>query len=393
MSKLQSYPSDNENEIEELDLPNVNNRFQQRLLQAQQIANEKEIEKELTEFKNQQVPLKNKDLTKEYQSLKKELKKIEQEIDHMNLDLSHWKEKRRKQASLMNLTPNVRAEMVTLEDNDRVTKQDLDSIFDYFFELALTPLPTNAVDMDIPKFVDNYKEMKEDALKSKESRQQSNFTHIKFTEMETWYDEDVIDFDLATRHSRLVGRAYETSFKITYDITPNLDIVNLDFEVDLDLSLDAKDVLQGIKIDGNLLMLFRLLKHFGRLKYDMHKTFDLLESQYQSTEILVTREGDNSLMFTGPIYDDPKLTLSWKYETTSNYHNEDMDINICEQVIPVVELNAEAPWKSEKLYNLLSQVPEKFKKLLSEQGVIIATQIMIGGILIEPMLKRSEGIV
>lgn len=49
--------------------------------------------------------------------------------------------------------------------------------------------------------------------------------------------------------------------------------------------------------------------------------------------------------------------------------------------------------KSEKLYNLLSQVPEKFKKLLSEQGVIIATQIMVSGILIEPIRKRSEDIV
>ncbi|CAO3641092.1 unnamed protein product [Cunninghamella echinulata] len=291
----------------------------------------------------------------------------------------------------MNLTPNERAEMVAKQDNERMTKNDVDTLFDYFFELALTPLPNNSMDnTDIPAFMNNYKEMKEETLNSSTIQQQANFTHIKFTEMETWYDEDVIEYDLATRHSRLVGKAYDSPFKITYDIAPTLDIVNLDFELDPDLSLDATDILQRIKMDCNLLMLFRLIKHYGRLKYDMQHTFDFLISYYISTEIHVTREGENALLFSGPIFDDPKLTLTWKYETFTNYKKEDVDVNICEQVIPLVQLTMDAPWKSEKLHNLITQVPERFRKLASEQGVIIATQIIVGAILIEPLRKRGQ---
>ncbi|KAI8088957.1 uncharacterized protein BX664DRAFT_124424 [Halteromyces radiatus] len=243
---------DDDDDVVFRDFRNINNRFQQRLLEAQHAATEKQIEDQLDLMEKDLGP---QDIQRECHTIQSKIDKVEAEVDALKQQLSNWQAKRKEQASLTNMTPEERANKIEQQrqrhESIVIDQADLDSIFDYLSEIGQSY--SNAAGLKPHRAArTNNNEMTMQALQSPDVLEQVDFTHIEFTTVENkFYEdqsiEDVTDsgnlVDRSYRDCTLEGKSYNSSFKVTFRIDALLDVNRLDFDLDMDLHVDAGPIL------------------------------------------------------------------------------------------------------------------------------------------------------
>ncbi|CAO3588834.1 unnamed protein product [Absidia cylindrospora] len=361
--------------------------------------------------------------------------KEEQEVAVLKDEWQDWQEKRQREAQITLLTPAERAQRVEQEaaaeattGSDggsrhartwhhplQLTPTDLDSIFDYLFEIGQAPPASNVADMGGEETTDMFGGlMEQSGIKEKLAQHpdilaQQRFTQLEFTKTETRLVEDDTDHHKGDqdqeddqengggssgntyRYCSLVGTVFQQPFSVSFHVNvASLALCHLSCEVPMELFVNSGQLISRIQYEANLLMLFRLLQHYGKLESTKGRTFDFLQSHYQDTDVIVTQNEDdpNCLRFDTK-WDDIQLALTWTYKSPQEIPYDQVDVNICEQLLPHVQLVTEATeWRSIEFDTMMNQIPPKFEALAKTHGVLTATQMIVGVLLQEPHAIR-----
>ncbi|KAL0098219.1 hypothetical protein J3Q64DRAFT_1093368 [Phycomyces blakesleeanus] len=148
------------------DFRTSNARFQQRLLEAQQVATEEQIQDDIAHFYSKTWPENANPLEAEKAELKIQLRRINDKNDILEKELEQQKARRIKEASLSKMTPEERAKAVEEEIEEPI---DEDVVFEYMLYIGGAPLPTNPGDMSGSDFVSPHAELREKALQDPEN--------------------------------------------------------------------------------------------------------------------------------------------------------------------------------------------------------------------------------
>ncbi|CDH60504.1 predicted protein [Lichtheimia corymbifera JMRC:FSU:9682] len=363
---------ENNSEDFSFDARTTSQQFQQRLLAAQQSSTERQIKESIESRnadpqENNQVPLEE-----QRRTLSQQVKELEKEVAKLRYDLKIQRQRREKEASVVKMTPEQRAQLLDEQEEQVDDSMDLDVIFDYLIRIASAPLPSNAADISASDFIQSHAELRERAMQDPEVRSQIDFAHIEFTK--TSNKIEYSDGSAGTvRHCELCGSAYSQQFTVTFTIREDqLCIENLKIEVDVETQFELCTLLTRIEEECNLLGFFRLLVHYGRLVDDRRKLFQHLHELYSSA-ISVEDIGSNTLKFYSA--QDHEVRLIWDINTLSM----DVSINICEQVIPNIRMEAYTTGSPER-EELYTRIPGNFARLVSMKGTVAAARIMLDAV-------------
>ncbi|KAI8073946.1 hypothetical protein BC940DRAFT_77401 [Gongronella butleri] len=305
-----------------------NDRFQQKFQQAQHDANERQVEQDLDRLDSHEKPLSEKEWRLQEAHLHRKLVTVEKNIKHLQQQLTAWKEKRQTEASLAQLTPAERAAAAAASQSsgkpaqDGLTTADVNSIFTYLFEVGEMPLHPNAAGLNEHTAVYARDDMKQQAFMNPQVLEQQEFSNITFTEVQETFDRAPAVHSAAqssrntntstsasqnepdnrpSRHCLLRGRCHQCNFRISFVVDPTLKVEQLDFELDIDIQLDARSLLKEIKKSNNLLALFRLIRHYGRLEKDKFDVFAYIKKLYVDSSIKVTQRDAYELEFSSDL--------------------------------------------------------------------------------------------
>ncbi|KAJ8656616.1 hypothetical protein O0I10_007693 [Lichtheimia ornata] len=352
------------------DARTTSQQFQQRLLAAQQSSTERQIKESIESRnvdpqENNQVPLEE-----QRRLLSDQVKALEKEVAKLRYDLKIQRQRREKEASVVKMTPEQRAQLQ--DDEEQVDDpMDLDVIFDYLIRIASAPLPSNAADISTSDFIQSHAELRERAMQDPEVRSQIDFAHIEFTKASNKIE--YADGPGTVRHCELCGSSYGQQFTVTFTIRQDqLCIENLKVEVGMETQFELCTLLKRIEEECNLLGFFRLLIHYGRLIDDRRTLFQRLHELYSSA-ITVEDIGSNTLKFYRE--QDHEIRLIWDI----NILSMDVSINICEQVIPNIRMEAYTTGSPER-EELYTRIPANFARLVSMKGTFAATRIMLDAV-------------
>ncbi|KAI8329327.1 hypothetical protein BC941DRAFT_457352 [Chlamydoabsidia padenii] len=375
----------------------ANERFQQSLLQAKHDSIEQQAEAELSkkyqkqeqqkgnqqeyEDQDQDTVMKQEpdDLTEEIERVKQQIKIAQGQVDDLKNELGEWQHRRNNEAALSRLTTEERATMD--QTPPELTPADLDSIFDYLLEMGQMPLHENAAGLDQRDFPESTPSMKIKAMEHPDVVAQRNFSNMTFTKLENTY----MDTGKAVyRQCHLEGFAYDIPFTMIFDVNATLEITSLDFDVGVNLQVDANILLSRIKQECNLMALFKLILHYGRLEDAKKKCFDHLKQHYEGTQVNTHWDDESPTMTFSTRGNQMQVKLAWLYDEMDTSQYSTLDVNICDYFMPSAQFTIVTDSPSTKLSLVIDKVPEKFKTLSDQIGVVQATKVMVGSILQEP---------
>ncbi|KAI9029848.1 hypothetical protein CLU79DRAFT_732856 [Phycomyces nitens] len=357
------------------DFRTSNARFQQRLLEAQQVATEEQIRDDIAQFYLNTWPENANPLEAEKHELKLQLKRMNEKVETLEKELEQQKARRIKESSLSKMTPEERAKAV---EEDAEEPVDEDVVFEYMLHIGGAPLPTNPGDMSGSDFVSPHAELREKALQNPEVQKQTEFTHLQFKETNNVLIHNP-DGSGDIRQCRLKGTTYDQWFSVSFDVyEPDLVVDNFSFDLAIETQVNIGSVLQQVKDEGDVLSFFRLLVHYGELENERTKFFDKLKEKMSNGPITLEELGVDQLKFIGPRDDDPELIFSWKLLTKESNRN-DLGVNVCELVVPDIslEMDPSKAWEDNDKIDILKDMPLHFSQLVEANGVLIATEVML----------------
>ncbi|KAI9496058.1 hypothetical protein BDB00DRAFT_811529 [Zychaea mexicana] len=325
--------SDTDSEEFPFDYRTTNDRFQEKLREAQESAVNRQIEGDLEQNQNNNDPL-------EVQSrvLRLQVNAAEKQVQKLRQQLEARKKRREHEAAIMKLTPEERADAMEVDheniDND-IT--DMKAIFDYLLHIGSAPLPKNAADLSGSSFVQPHAEIREQAINNPEMDLQAKFGQMVILKA----NNTIVNAadDSAIRRCELSGNAYDQEFSVTFEVLESkLSIQKLDFTTSIDLDVDAGPLLHSIREERNLLAFFRLLRHYAKLEHERKTTFEKLLAVYANRSVSVEQVELDQLKFTSTNENNPLvLVLQWR-----NYLQEidrpGVPVNICDVLKPDVQM-------------------------------------------------------
>ncbi|KAL0095078.1 hypothetical protein F4703DRAFT_1822090 [Phycomyces blakesleeanus] len=357
------------------DFRTSNARFQQRLLEAQQVATEEQIQDDIAHFYSKTWPENANPLEAEKAELKIQLRRINDKNDILEKELEQQKARRIKEASLSKMTPEERAKAVEEEIEEPI---DEDVVFEYMLYIGGAPLPTNPGDMSGSDFVSPHAELREKALQDPEVQKQGEFTHLHFKETNNYLISNP-DGSGEIRQCKLKGTTYDQWFNVSFDVyEPDLVVDNFSFDLAIETQVNIGSILQQIKDEGDVLSFFRLLVHYGELENERSKFFDKLKERITNGPITLEELGVDQLKFLGPRDDDPELIFSWKLLAKESNRN-DLGVNVCELVVPDIslEMDPSKAWEEKDRIDILKDMPLHFARLVETNGMMVATEVML----------------
>ncbi|KAF7722239.1 hypothetical protein EC973_003520 [Apophysomyces ossiformis] len=329
-----------------------NARFQRKLLEAQQSAEERQIEDDLDLLDVRELPDSEEQLEEEREALLAEVQEVEQEVASLRQQLAHRKARRLREATISNMTPEERAKAVEeeeqMQEEDDVDNLDViletgikKNISDYLLYVGGVPLPKNAADMSGSDMITPHAELRAKVKNDPEVQRQSEFTHIQFTQTENRLVRDDVHTG-ETRECELTGTCYELPFHLAFEVTgPNYTVSNLTFELSIVMQLETAPVLQQIKDECDLLAFFRLLVHYARLVDQRKSVFEELKDWAERNHLQVEAIADDRLRFEKEDDAGPSLILSWTTMAQPS-EKEDVGVNICERVLPDIQIQLDS---------------------------------------------------
>ncbi|KAI7864915.1 hypothetical protein BDF14DRAFT_1883915 [Spinellus fusiger] len=364
-----------------LDYHTANARFQQKLLQAQQLANKEQIEHDLAQESFAESTTEEHLVSEKYR-LEEQLKTMRLAVQQLEQDLVLEKEKRTYQTLLSKMTPEQRAQALEEEEKEEEEEEEsLKVLFDYLLHVGSTPLPKNAADMSGSHFISPHAELREKALSDSQVQAQSDFTHLHLNTTHTTL-RMTPDGTGEIRHCELKGTVYEQWFTVSYDVYgPPPTIKHLEFDLDIHTQTCLGHALQQMKEECHLLGFFRLLIHYARLDHERQQLFDSVMALMKDSPVTVKVLAANELCFHGPRQDDPELVLTWR-TVLKDAQQQDIKIAICEQLDLDIRLDLHPSkeckcWSHNDPQDCLSDMPHHYTQLVASNGPFIATHVMV----------------
>ncbi|KAI8137915.1 hypothetical protein BJV82DRAFT_633113 [Fennellomyces sp. T-0311] len=278
------------------DYRTTNDRFQEKLRQAQELEADRQILNDL----ERTVDFSSEDLLHlqtQHDALVHQVQEAEEQVQRLRTKLAERRKRREYEAGIMKLTPEERADAMQVEYNDDDVV-DKNVLFEYLIRIGSAPLPANAADMSGSNFVRPHAELRQKAMEDPEVLKQSQFGHIHFAKADNRTEESL---DGTVRYCDLEGKAYEQAFSVSFQVREaKLAIHDLTFKVSLDFEMDVGPLLEQIKTESNLLAFFRLLVHYGKLDHLRSTTFASLKTIYASRDVPVEQTSYDTLMFRSP---------------------------------------------------------------------------------------------
>ncbi|KAI7858671.1 hypothetical protein BDC45DRAFT_531845 [Circinella umbellata] len=376
--------SDNGSEEFPFDYRTTNDRFQEKLREAQESAINRQIERDIGQNQDE-IDL---SLEAEYGTLQLKVKAAEKEVEKLREKLEQRKKRREYEAGLSKMTPEERADAMQLEHqgfNEDDDINDMEVIFDYLIHIGSAPLPTNAADLSGGNFVQPHSEIREKVLNNPKVLEQIDYSHIRLTRtnneiIKSINNEDNDNNTDTVRRCELTGTVYDQAFTVYFEILESkLSIQTLSFTVSEDMLVDTNPLLESIKQECNLVGFFRLLIHYAKLDIERKSTFQRLKDLYDSQSISVEQVELNQLKFKHSNDDlmdrSLEVVLTWRNEMefTDRISNS---TNLCELVKPEVSIQI-----NDVKNNEIKNLSENFRQLLNAKGVYMATQLIVSGVL------------
>ncbi|KAI8388758.1 uncharacterized protein BYT42DRAFT_245711 [Radiomyces spectabilis] len=370
------------------DYRTINERFQQRLLEAQKTANEKEIEADLNLAGSPDLPDAVDPLETERQILEAQVARAEKDVEELKKQVADRKARRLREAALLKMTPEERARVV--EEQEKAAEEgmpidddvdDMDVVFEYLLHIGETPLPRNAANMSRTDLMSSHAEFRTRAMQDPEVEKQGEFAHLRFTEAKNRLTPNP-NGQGEIRSCELIGETYQQSFKICFDVyEPNFVVDNLVFDLSIEMQLDCGSILQEIVDESDLLAFFRLLVHYARLDDERKKVFNQLKEKLADTRITLLPMAEDRLKFQSNRNDEPELYLLWKTKVIESEH-ADLDANICERVLPDIRMEADTSekWSLVDEKGVMDHLPTHFTQTMKLKGVFLATLIMVDAV-------------
>ncbi|KAG2225702.1 hypothetical protein INT45_012174 [Circinella minor] len=366
--------SDNGSEEFPFDYRTTNDRFQEKLREAQESAINRQIERDIGQNQDE-IDL---SLEAEYGTLELKVKAAEKEVEKLREKLEQRKKRREYEAGLSKMTPEERADAMELEHqvyNEDDDINDMEVIFDYLIHIGSAPLPTNAADLSGGNFVQPHSEIREKVLNNPKVLEQIDYSHIKLTRTNNEIIKSINNDD-----NDNTGTVYDQAFTVYFEVLESkLLIQTLSFTVSVDMQVDTNPLLELIKRECDLLGFFRLLIHYAKLDYERKSTFQRLKDFYDSQSISVEQVELDQLKFKH-VNDDLmdkslEVVLTWRngMELTDKISNI---TNLCELVKPEVSIQMNGIENNE-----INNLSEIFRQLLNAKGVYMATQLTVSGVL------------
>ncbi|CAO3609346.1 unnamed protein product [Mucor hiemalis] len=372
-----SNPFDEDSDGLEFDNRTTRDSFNERLLRAREDSeHELEPHLELNDFSNCDD---TNALEEQIKLLEKRVMHMEKQADHLEEKLTKRREKRVKEASLTNLSPEARAEFVTQQEKEMKEGESagLDVIFEYLLLLGSTPADdTN--DLSSTDFLKPHAGIRKKAMDDPRVKSQELRSKLHFIEANNVLESNPDD-EGDIRHCELKGTSYHENFTLTFDVLePSMIMNNLMYDVDIEMNVAIGDVLDRVKEDCDLLGFFRILTHYSVLGNERRVVFDKLKNRYNGTEISVEVLSESRLKFEGNQDCEAYFILEWKTKTVNTGRNR-LDANATDHVQPDISLEAvRSRSVNERDTEFhLGRINEKFLDMLKIQGVYAATETII----------------
>ncbi|KAI9243809.1 hypothetical protein BDA99DRAFT_314827 [Phascolomyces articulosus] len=364
--------SDAESDEFPFDYRTTNDRFQEKLREAQENATHRQIERDIEQNQDQV----DNSLEAEYSLLEIKVKAAEKEVADLKEKLEERKKRRGYEAGISKMTPEERADAMQMDyppfDDDI---NDMQVIFDYLIYIGSAPLPTNAADLSGSSFVQPHSELREKAMHNPEVLEQIDYAQIKFTKTNNKIIKSSDEDKDTVRQCELAGMAYDQDFSIAFKVHESrLLIQELAYTVSMDMEIDTGPLLQRIKEECNLIAFFRLLIHYAKLDRGRKETFEKLKNKYASQTVLIEQVSFDQLKFKSSTDDPMEIALIWR--TQLEYDEKaGLTLNLYELVLPEIRIEVTGIEADDEI----NQLPEAFQQLLKMKGVYLAAQLIING--------------
>ncbi|KAI8970858.1 hypothetical protein BDB01DRAFT_855156 [Pilobolus umbonatus] len=286
-------------------------QFQERLLEAQQLSRNEELEEQLNlndlSFNNDPEDLKNK-----LEALKKQVARMEDQVVKYEEQLIKRREKRKLETSLTNMTPEERANYMENEVDEKELPH-MDVIFEYLL-LVGTATSSNANDLSNTDLLKPSAAIREKAMHDENVLKQTQYSKIRFTEAHNLLEPNP-DEPGEIRHCQLKGEVYHERFSITFDVLePALIMSNIQYDINIEMQLEIGVVLQRIKETSNIMAFFQSLVHYARLTHQRSETFNYMVELYREKEVDVELISESSIEFI-----DGMKNATYSHQTIMEY--------------------------------------------------------------------------
>ncbi|KAI9311542.1 hypothetical protein BX666DRAFT_939394 [Dichotomocladium elegans] len=187
--------NDGSSEDYPFDYRTSNQRFQERLLAAQQNTIEQQIEESIESRRENEEEESSIPLAAQRESLRAEVLIMEKEVETLRKELAKWRARREREASIKNMTPEERAAALEREEQEQkegdnvMDMFDESVIFDYLISAGSAPMPANAADLSATDFTKPHEEMRAVAMQKPEALEQRKYAHFNLTKMSNEIDK------------------------------------------------------------------------------------------------------------------------------------------------------------------------------------------------------------